>query len=225
MSEKQFEGKTLEEAIVAAEGDFGVGRDELKIDVLEETDRGVLGIKWGKKVSIEASRLSEGTATGATAASTESIDLKPELEEVITKLLELTHVEADCEINENFDEIIVTLSADDDDEALLIGRRGKNLDAYQYMLNKIIESKTGRREKRIVLDCADYRARRRGKLEGMARKAAYSVQNDNRSYTFPPMPAADRRIIHMTLKEEGLQTESKGTGEEKKVVVFPNESQ
>jgi predicted RNA-binding protein Jag len=57
----------------------------------------------------------------------------------------------------------------------------------------------------------------------MARKAAQELKNGSSLYTFPPMHAGDRRIIHMTMKEEGFLTESRGRGEEKKVVALTSQ--
>lgn len=55
----------------------------------------------------------------------------------------------------------------------------------------------------------------------MARKAARKVKSEGSAYTFPPMEAVERRIIHLTMKREGLLTESKGQGRDRKVVVYP----
>ncbi|MDH3973986.1 MAG: Jag N-terminal domain-containing protein [Deltaproteobacteria bacterium] len=220
MSDLTFEGKTLEEAIALAEKTLGRNRESLTIEVLEDKSKGLLGISWGKKAAIrvikdaggEAERQDRGSLAGEEASAAK---------EALEKLLLLTSLKGKVDAKETFDEIILMVSLSETEESLFIGRKGKNLDAYQYLVNKIADNLRATRGKRIVVDCADYRARRKAKLEGMARKAIYSVKKENRSYTFPPMPAGERRIIHMTVKEEGLMTESKGFGEEKKVVVLP----
>lgn len=221
MSELTFEGKTLEEAIELAEKTLQQDRGSFRFEILEDKGKGLLGI-WGKKVKIKVT--SETDAAEETLS--EETAREPgqdiaEAKETLEKLLKLTLLTAKVESKETFDEIILTVSLSEMEESLFIGRKGKNLDAYQYLVSKIVDNIRATRGKRILIDCADYRARRKAKLEGMARKAIYNVKKDKRSYTFPPMPAGERRIIHMTVKEEGLKTESKGFGEEKKVVILP----
>lgn len=212
MTNYTFEGKTIEEATEKAEYELGVGRETLKIEVVEEKNKGVLGRLWGKKVHINV-ELKETTTQKA------EVNAKDALE----KLLNMSGLDGTVEIKETFDEIILDVKVDENDESIFIGRRGKNLDAYQYIVAKIVDSASERekRGKRVVVDCAEYRSRRKAKLEGMARKAAQIVKSEKKNYSFPPMQAGERRIIHMTIKEEGLQTESRGAGDEKKVVVFP----
>lgn len=208
MSNYTFEGKTLEEATKRAEEELGASRDDMKIELLEEKDKGVLGLSWGKKcvISVEL-------AGGKLQRKGE----EPHL--VLEELLRQSGLEGSVESKETFDEIILDVKISERDESLFIGRRGKNLDAYQYLVSKISDNRN-EKTKRVVVDCADYRSRRKAKLESMARKAAHIVKSEKKNYSFPPMQAGERKIIHMTIKEEGLQTESRGVGEEKKVVVF-----
>lgn len=212
MTEKKYVGRTLEEAIGSAEADIGVSRDALKIDIVEEKEKGILGLKWGKKVCITAEK-KQRSIIGKN---------NDRIKGILEKLLDLSLLKGEVEIKETFDELISEVKFDNDDESLFIGRNGKNLDAYQYVLNKIVEKQLNGAEKRIIVDSAGYRDRKRKKLEDMARKAAYKVKSENKPYTFPPMQAGERRIIHMTMKEEGLSTESRGRGDIKKVVVHPS---
>ncbi len=214
MSVYSFEAKTLDDAIIKAEKELNTSREDLKIDVVETKGKGLLGLSWGKKVTISVETKAKGTADSADMAKTAS--------DSINTLIKMSGLEGDIELSETFDEIIINVRLDEKDESLFIGRRGKNLEAYQYIVNKVVDSTTAARGKRIVIDCAEYRSRRRSKLEAMASKAAHSVKTEKRTYSFPPMPASERRIIHMTIKEEGLKTESRGSGDEKRVIVYPN---
>lgn len=213
MSGSLFEGKSVEEAIEKAEKELGITRDSLRIEVLEEKDKGILGLKWGKRVCIKVTKKPEDETTA---------DIASDAAETLGKLISLSGLRGEVESRETFEEIILDVKMDqEDDESLFIGRRGKNIDAYQYIVNKIIGNRVSERIKRIIIDCAGYRAKRTGRIERMARKAAYRVRSEGSSYTFPPMEASERRIVHMTMKDEGLQTESRGQGNERKVVVFP----
>ncbi len=217
MSVYSFEAKTLDEAIIKAEKELNTSREDLKIDVVETKEKGLLGLSWGKKVSISVEPKTKGTASSGDEA-----DMVKTASESIKTLIQMSGLEGEIEVSETFGEIVINVSLEEKDESLFIGRRGKNLEAYQYIVNKIVDSASSSRGKRVVIDCAEYRARRRSKLEAMASKAAHTVKTEKKNYSFPPMPASERRIIHMTIKEEGLKTESRGSGEEKRVIVYPN---
>jgi len=213
MSEFTFQESTIEKAIEKAEKELGLNRESLEIEVLEEKNKGLLGLKWGKSVVLKAipkSSVKKYEGTDAAAIAKESL----------LKILELSGLKADVELRETFDEIILDTKLDPEIESLFIGRRGKNLDSYQYILNKIVEKKSDDRERRIVVDCQGYRGRRIKNLEEMAKKAVAEVKSSGRPYSFPPMRASDRRIIHMTIKNEGFSTESRGKGDEKKVFIL-----
>lgn len=217
MTVYNFEAKTLEEAITKAETKLNASREDLKIDVVETKERALLGLSWGKKVSITAEPKTKGTTKDG-----DGTDMVKTASDSIKTLIKMSGLEGDVEVSETFDEIVINVGLKEKDESLFIGRRGKNLEAYQYIVNKVVDSTTSERGKRIVVDCAEYRSRRRSKLEAMASKAAHTVKADKKNYSFPPMPASERRIIHMTIKEEGLKTESRGSGDEKRVIVYPN---
>lgn len=214
MSVYNFEAKTLDEAITKAEKELNASREDLKIDVVETKEKGLLGLSWGKKVIINVETKTNGAA--------DSGDMAKIASDSINTLIKMSGLEGEIEVSETFDEIVINVSLEEKDESLFIGRRGKNLEAYQYMVNKVVDSASSSRGKRIVIDCAEYRSRRRSKLESMASKAAHTVKTEKKNYSFPPMPASERRIIHMTIKEEGLKTESRGSGDEKRVIVYPN---
>ena len=217
MTVYNFEAKTLDEAIIKAEKKLNASREDLKIDVIDTKEKSLLGLSWGKKVSILVEPKTEGTAS-----SVEGADMVKTASDSLKTLIQMSGLEGEIEVSENIDEIIINVSLAEKDESLFIGRRGKNLEAYQYIVNKVVDSTTSARGKRIVIDCAEYRSRRRSKLEAMASKAAHTVKAEKKTYSFPPMPASERRIIHMTIKEEGLKTESRGSGDEKRVIVYPD---
>ncbi len=215
MSVYSFEAKTLDEAIIKAEKELNTSREDLKIDLVETKGKGLLGLSWGKKVTISVETKAGGSA--------DSADMVKIASDSIKTLIKMSGLEGDIEVSETVDEIIINVCIEEKDESLFIGRRGKNLEAYQYMVNKVVGSATSSRGKRIVIDCAEYRSRRRSKLEDMASRAAQSVKTEKKTYSFPPMPASERRIIHMIIKEEGLRTESRGSGDEKRVIVYPGD--
>jgi spoIIIJ-associated protein len=108
-----------------------------------------------------------------------------------------------------------------DDLGLLIGRRGDTLSSLQYLLNVLVSTKYGN-DYVIGLDIEQYRKRREQSLIEMARRIAAEVRETGDVITLEPMPAAERRIVHITLEEEpGVRTESVGSGSDRQVEVMP----
>ena len=105
--------------------------------------------------------------------------------------------------------------------AVLIGRHGKTLDALQFIVSAITVRKIGFRYP-IVVDVEGYKARQRQKLESIARSAANRASTQNRSIKLRPMTPYERRIIHITLREDDrVETASEGEGIARHVVVIP----
>lgn len=110
-----------------------------------------------------------------------------------------------------------------DELGLLIGRRGETLASLQYLLNVIVSSRYGN-DSVFGLDIDQYRRRREQSLVEMAKRIAAEVRETGDVITLEPMPAAERRIIHITLEHEpGVRTESVGAGADRQVEVLPSE--
>jgi len=133
----------------------------------------------------------------------------------------LNQMTFDCQVKalETDDTIILNISGDE--SGLLIGRRGQNLDALQYILNKAVNrSETDR--KMIVVDSEEYRQRRKESLLSMAERIRDKVKKTQKPLSLAHMNAHDRRIIHLALQEDDtLVTKSRGEGEFRKVIVLP----
>lgn len=120
---------------------------------------------------------------------------------------------------------VFDIYGEDDDAAeelgVLIGRRGETLSNLQYLLNTIVS----RHEKDgpiYGIDIEGYRRRREQQLVDMAHEIAEEVRATGDVITLEPMPASERRIIHLTLAEEdGVRTESVGSGDHRQVEIMP----
>jgi len=112
-----------------------------------------------------------------------------------------------------------------DDLGILIGRRGETLACLQYLVNLIV----GRRFKRRVLigvDVEGYRRRREETLQGLALRMAERVRTTGQPVTLEPMPANERRIIHLALVDHpDVVTSSVGQGEHRKVIIAPRKEE
>jgi len=108
-----------------------------------------------------------------------------------------------------------------DELGVLIGRRGETLASLQYLINTIV-SKGGNKPPAFGLDIEGYRRRREDMLVDLAREIAQEVRETGDVITLEPMPANERRIVHIALREEeGVRTESVGSGDQRQVEVLP----
>jgi spoIIIJ-associated protein len=107
-----------------------------------------------------------------------------------------------------------------DDLGLLIGRRGETLRDLQFIVRLMVSRKLGTWPN-LVLDVEGYKARRVSALNTLAIRMADQVKRTGVPATLEPMPAHERRIIHLALRDNpDVQTESKGEGEERQVQIL-----
>ncbi len=108
-----------------------------------------------------------------------------------------------------------------DDLGILIGRRGETLSCLQYMVRLIMAQQT-KVWLPVFIDVDGYKERRYGALRSLALRMAELVRAKRAPFTLEPMPAYERRIIHLTLADNpDVTTESTGVGESRKVVILP----
>jgi spoIIIJ-associated protein len=108
-----------------------------------------------------------------------------------------------------------------DQEGVLIGKHGRTMESLQILINRMVNKKL-KNAVRVVLDIDDYRKRRVDSMANVACRSGEKVKKTGRSLTVGPFNSHDRRIIHLTLKEDPcLRTESLGEGELKKVKIIP----
>ena len=107
------------------------------------------------------------------------------------------------------------------DLGIMVSRRGEGLAAIQYLARMMMARKLGR-PLPVIVDVEGFRRRREQQLRRMARRAAEQALERGRTITLEPMPANERRIIHIELRgHEGVTTESVGVGRQRKVTVVP----
>ena len=110
-----------------------------------------------------------------------------------------------------------------DDLGILIGRRGQTLSCLQYIVRLIVANQT-KSWLPITIDVEEYRQRRDKSLQALAERIAEQVKTRNVPFTLRPMPAYERRIIHLALADHpDVTTESIGAGEARRVVISSRE--
>lgn len=119
------------------------------------------------------------------------------------------------------DEGELILDITGDDLAVLIGRHGRTLDAIQFLVSAITRRNLGFRYP-IVVDVEGYKSRQRQKLESLAKSAASRAASQHRQISLRPMTPYERRIVHITLKDDPrVKTESEDEGADRHIVVIP----
>lgn len=143
----------------------------------------------------------------------------PKAKEILEGILEKMSFECQVTFQETPEKIILNIEGDG--SGLLIGKRGQNLDAIQYILNKAINRSDNER-KMIIVDSEAYRKRREESLLVLAERIREKVKKTKKPVSLSNMNAHDRRIIHLALqKDEALTTKSRGEGEYRKIVILP----
>jgi spoIIIJ-associated protein len=241
MESVEVSAKSVDEAIDIALEELGLRRQQVDIEILTPGKPGLFGI-GGEPARVRVTALEEGTARPMAQpevgpeehAEVEIKDLRsPEVDlaiESLTQLLEFMQIESEVTLRapetpgDGLGRASAVLDVDGDDLGLLIGRRGTTLAALQYMVNVMVNRKMGGRVL-VNIDAEHYKRRREETLLGLARRMADRVRQTGRSVTLEPMPAAERRIVHLALAEDDLVTTgSVGEGESRKVVIYPRRS-
>ena len=213
MAEREFEGRTEEEAIDKAIEALGLSEDEIDVEVVDEQRPGFLK---GGKVRIRV-HLADDEPDAA--------ELQPENpfeEQVVAfvgELLERANLPADVRIDQR-EQGRLTLDILADDPAIVIGKHGATLEALQLISNIHAGRINDGAPVRVILDTEDYRYRREQSLLRMANRVAHEVRRTGRARLLAPLNPFERRLIHTALGEMGgVATESEGDGLYKQIRV------
>jgi spoIIIJ-associated protein len=140
--------------------------------------------------------------------------------ELVEGVLDELDLEGEVEVREGDERIDVSVVGDED-YGLLIGKRGQTIDALQLLCYQAA-FRGIRDRKRVVLDAAGYRERRREVLTARADRAAEQALDGDCTVEMDPMSAQERRIVHEHLKDRaGVETYSEGDEPRRCVIVAP----
>ena len=140
-------------------------------------------------------------------------------QEVLQEMLRLMGVEASVEITMGTE--TSKLNVKGEDLGVLIGRRGEKLASLQHLVNLIVAKREGQWH-RISVDVENYRGRREEQLRDVAERAAKRVAQSGKIIQLEPMPAVERRIVHLALVENPqVRTQSVGVEPNRRIVVLP----
>jgi spoIIIJ-associated protein len=146
-------------------------------------------------------------------------ELIGEVRDLVTSVLNAMGFEARVDVYDAGGFVAVDVASDS--TALFIGQKGETIDALQYLVNSAVYR---RRPfvKRVVLDAEGYRQRRVEAIQGIAHRTARRAVRERRTVELPPMSPAERRVVHIFLRDNpSVTTESEGTGDNRRVKISP----
>ena len=198
MEKYTFSEKTEEEALETALAELNVSKD----DILYETKEQKGGLFKGKKVEIIVTKKS---------------DINDYIKETVTKIV--TDMGFDVKIETKVRDGILNLTLHSDNNNLLIGRDGKNMNALSTVVKQIIQNELGVYYK-FNLDVGEYKVKQQRNLERMAKRVAREVAKSKVEVKLDPMNSYERRIIHNILNDDRyVYTESVGEEPNRCVVI------
>jgi spoIIIJ-associated protein len=205
MSDPEYTGRTVEDAVARALAEMNATREQVTIEIVQEPRPALLGF-GGREARVRVTQ--RQTASAFTRAQAEQI-------------LSLMGYEAAATAQESEDAIALVLTGRD--MGALIGHHGRTLDALELLLGLHTARWHGRWIP-VSVDAQGYRARREQALVATAREAAERAARDGQPVALDPMDARDRRAVHMALHDDPrVTTASEGEDEQRRVVVRPKE--
>lgn len=214
-------GRTVDEAIEKALEDLGADAEQVETEILTEGSRGLLGL-GGEEARVRVTFVEPEEPQELVSTGEEVAEIALD---VVRELLSHMGVQAQVVVRESDqgEASPTVLDVTGDNLGILIGRQGETLRDLQYIARLIVSRKL-QRWVNLVVDVGGYKRRREKILTELAGRMAERVVAEGKPVTLEPMPAHERRIVHMALRDHDLvRTESIGEGRRRKVVIYPNE--
>jgi spoIIIJ-associated protein len=223
----EFEGKTEKEAIELAVQELGLEREEFDVEIME-TQKNSLFKKGFVKIRVhtDGKKIVSDISSEPTKKTQKKVfgnplpqdDFEKEIITFITTVVTKMGYDISVDVMHR-EEKKIELRLESSSSAVIIGKKGRNLDALQLLTN-VYAGKLGRSDERIILDIENYRIRREESLVRLAYTTADRVRTSRNSFLLDPMNPFERRIVHTTLNDIGdIETKSEGEGLFKQVRV------
>lgn len=232
---------TVDEAISRGLEQLGLPKEAVDIEILDTGSKGILGIGGrqsrirlsikeeeggaAEPASLERPARPEKLPTPSTPLSEDDQQALKKSKEIVTELLERMKVKAQIttrfiEPEDENDERLVLVDIQGNDLSILIGKRSETLNALQYISSLIVSKELGHWIP-LMIDVQGYRQRRERQLRQLGRKMAEQAIQTGKRQVLEPMPANERRIIHLELRNHP-QVTTESTGEEpyRKVTIL-----
>jgi spoIIIJ-associated protein len=231
----EFEAKTEKEAIELAATELGLEKDQFDVEIVEAQKNSIfkkgfvrICVHTDDTVSRMPSKAEhidsefDGSVPKGKTLFQDPLpkdDFEKSMIDFVASMVRKMGYDVTVEVMSREDKKI-GLRLSSRSSSILIGRKGKNLDALQLLAN-VYAGRLGREDTRIILDSENYRIRREESLVRLAYTTADRVRTTRGSMLLEPMNPFERRLIHTTLNDIGdIDTKSEGEGLYKQVRVF-----
>ena len=215
MENLEVSAKTVAEATRLALERLGVSREEVEVTVVRE------GSSEADDADMEASVVAVKPLV--TVANDNVAEIARGVLEELLALMGVANASVEFQIRPIVGKDVGTsiiLDIKGDDPGVIIGRLGRTLSCLQYILRIIVGQQIGTSAP-IVIDVEGYKQRRCHALEALALRLAEQVVSSGEPFTLEPMPAYERRLVHISLRNHPqVATQSVGEGEKRKVTIF-----
>lgn len=222
-----FDGKTEEEARAKAIEELGLEDGNFDVEILENTKKGLfkksyvkIRVYYGEEETLESdeeTEVVERKNRKEPIASPNEVESKV-IEFVDTLILKMGYEGKTSVVFRKEGKLGLTI--DSHDSSILIGRKGRNLDAIQLIANVYAGNLDP--SLKIVVDSENYRMRHEESIVRNAYRVAEQVKKSGRSRLLDPMNPFERRLVHTALNDfEGIDTKSEGEGLLKQVRIIP----
>jgi spoIIIJ-associated protein len=191
---------------------------DVDFEVVDEGSRGGLFGRGRVQSQVEARvRPRDRDEEEPPAVEAPSSELVDELSSFLGDVVDLMGLEADIDVHEDDEGLVADLGGPD--LGILIGRHGQTIDALQY-ISAIAVNRRHKSRRRVIVDAEGYRDRRATSLHSMADRVAQQVVRDREPVTLKPMTAAERKVIHLYLKDHPrVETVSEGQEPNRAVTI------
>ena len=228
--QKEFEGRTEQEAIDKAIRELGLDRDQFDVEIIEKEKKSFFR-KGNVRIRVYYGEDSSSEETEESYEDNEKNDVaedrNPEpqndngrkiLQFLDTLIMKMGYT-GKSSISFRRDSKI-GISIESDDSSIIIGRKGKNLDAIQLITNVYAGNLDP--DIKVVIDSENYRMRHEEQIIRTAYRLAADVKRTGRSKLLDPMNPFERRLVHTALNDfDGVETKSEGEGLYKQVRILP----
>lgn len=229
--QKEYEGRTEQEAIEKAIAELGLDRDQFDVEILEKEKK-----SFFRKGSVRIRVYYGETPDESDDYEEEDVEEDPEETEedrnpepqndnerkilaFLDTLIQKMGYTGSSSISFRRDSKI-GINITSDESSIIIGRKGKNLDAIQLIANVYAGNLDP--DSKVVIDSENYRVRHEEQIIRMAYKTASEVRRTGRSKLLDPMNPFERRLVHTALNDyDGVETKSEGEGLYKQVRIIP----
>lgn len=216
---REFEGRSEQDAIAKAVEELQIEREDFDVELLEPVKKGL----FRKNVRIRI-HYNDGTEEAEEIVNDlKSAPLNSEFEEKVIGFVNglLVKMGFPGKVSVSFrKDAKIGLNIESDFSSIIIGRKGKNLDAIQLLTNVFVGKIDP--DQKVIIDSENYRMRHEEQIIRIAYKTAEQVKNNGRSRLLEPMNPFERRLVHTALNDfEGVDTKSEGDNLYKQIRIFP----